>query len=391
MFTQLKTTSLVSAPNIRVSTQGASALAQALDKSRTSNRYKARIRTLFLKLDKQVEQEIVRITGGQVFNKPSITNPTYTTTLDIRRDKENDITIRNDSTITQINLVSDINKVVTGTPKDETIYNKQLLDDIKRLQQNPSALFSLLLNNKTTERLVSNYNSISLLLSYSGKRVPKSIRFSTADIVRGLKSGKVILSVEHKGVITTISIRLNVDILVSAINSANALIVRQLSGSLGRSIAQIIAEETALPSRAVMRDIKTFLESLGLSYALRYVQGAELNRTQIIERTIGDKQVGYQSFISAIQWTALVQARLGQTMERLGEPDAPDLKERTGRFRSSVAVSPDYKRDRIRYTYMPLYTSLERYGYRPDIQVERAITEVAQQQFGRAFRIIEKI
>lgn len=389
MQTKITNTSIVASPNIRVYSNSTDALNKALATYRTSSAYKNKIRQLFFKLDKQVEQVIVQITGGKVVNKQSIVNPVFTTTLDIRKDFTNDISIRNDSTITKINITKDT--ISTSSSDDDTFYNKELISDINRLKNNPSALFSVLLANETTKRLISNYNSINLDIKYSGKTTTKSIRFTDSDIIAGIKEGRITISVESKAPITTISIRLKVDTLVKAINSANSLIVKELSGSLGRTIAKIIAEETALPSSAAMSDVRTFLESIGLGYVLRYVQGAEVNRTQLIEKTISNKEVGYQSFLSTIQWTALVQARLGKSMERLGEPDPPDIKERTGRFRSSVLVSPDYKRDKIRFTYMPLYTSLERYGYNPDLQVKAAITEVAQQQFGRAFKIIEKI
>lgn len=389
MQTKITNTSIVASPNIRVYSNSTDALNKALATYRTSSAYKNKIRQLFFKLDKQVEQVIVQITGGKVVNKQSIVNPVFTTTLDIRKDFTNDISIRNDSTITKINITKDT--ISTSSSDDDTFYNKELISDINRLKNNPSALFSVLLANETTKRLISNYNSINLNIKYSGKTTTKSIRFTDSDIIAGIKEGRITISVESKTPITTISIRLKVDTLVKAINSANSLIVKELSGSLGRTIAKIIAEETALPSSAAMSDVRTFLESIGLGYVLRYVQGAEINRTQLIEKTISNKEVGYQSFLSTIQWTALVQARLGKSMERLGEPDPPDIKERTGRFRSSVLVSPDYKRDKIRFTYMPLYTSLERYGYNPDLQVKTAITEVAQQQFGRAFKIIEKI
>lgn len=389
MQNKITNTSIVASPNIRVYSNSTDALNKALATYRTSSAYKNKIRQLFFKLDKQVEQVIVQITGGKVVNKQSIVNPVFTTTLDIRKDFTNDISIRNDSTITKINITKDT--ISTSSSDDDTFYNKELISDINRLKNNPSALFSVLLANETTKRLISNYNSINLDIKYSGKTTTKSIRFTDSDIIAGIKEGRITISIESKAPITTISIRLKVDTLVKAINSANSLIVKELSGSLGRTIAKIIAEETALPSSAAMSDVRTFLESIGLGYVLRYVQGAEINRTQLIEKTISNKEVGYQSFLSTIQWTALVQARLGKSMERLGEPDPPDIKERTGRFRSSVLVSPDYKRDKIRFTYMPLYTSLERYGYNPDLQVKAAITEVAQQQFGRAFKIIEKI
>jgi hypothetical protein len=95
-----------------------------------------------------------------------------------------------------------------------------------------------------------------------------------------------------------------------------------------------------------------------------------------------------QKFISGVQWTVLTQRRLGETMLRLGEPEPPELKERSGRFRSSVQVFANYRTNTLQYLYNPLYSSLKRYGYRPDLQVETAIREVAQALYAQKFNII---
>lgn len=97
-----------------------------------------------------------------------------------------------------------------------------------------------------------------------------------------------------------------------------------------------------------------------------------------------------QTFISNIQWTMLTQKRLGETMKRIGNPEPPDIKERSGRFRASVEVSANYRANLLSYTYNPLYRGLEHYGYHPEVQVERAIREVAQQLYSRHFSINRK-
>jgi hypothetical protein len=74
-------------------------------------------------------------------------------------------------------------------------------------------------------------------------------------------------------------------------------------------------------------------------------------------------------------------------MKTFGPPNPPYLKERSKRFRRSIEVSPDYRKNILTYTYLPLYQSLERYGYKPNIQVETAIREVAQSLYTRRFNI----
>lgn len=96
-----------------------------------------------------------------------------------------------------------------------------------------------------------------------------------------------------------------------------------------------------------------------------------------------------QRFISGVQLTQLVQRRLGQTMRKFGVPQAPDLTERTGTFRSSVNIIANYRKGVIMYYYNPIYDSLNKYGYKPSEQVGRATREVVQSLYARAFNIIK--
>lgn len=108
------------------------------------------------------------------------------------------------------------------------------------------------------------------------------------------------------------------------------------------------------------------------------------------ENSLATTTESKQTFISGVQWTALTQKRLGETMLRLGEPEPPELKERSGRFRSSVQVTPNYRTMTLQYLYNPLYASLKRYGYRPDLQIETSIREVAQSLYSQKFNIVRR-
>ena len=77
-------------------------------------------------------------------------------------------------------------------------------------------------------------------------------------------------------------------------------------------------------------------------------------------------------------------------MLSFGEPEPPDIKERSGRFRRSVDVKANYRTKTIQYTYNPLYRSLEHYGYHPELQVERSIRQVAQDLYAREFSILRR-
>ena len=76
-------------------------------------------------------------------------------------------------------------------------------------------------------------------------------------------------------------------------------------------------------------------------------------------------------------------------MRKFGEPEAPDLTERSGRFRTSVEIIANYRKNLIAYRFNPLYKSLDKYGYKPSDQVGKATREVVQSLFARAFNIIE--
>jgi hypothetical protein len=72
-----------------------------------------------------------------------------------------------------------------------------------------------------------------------------------------------------------------------------------------------------------------------------------------------------------------------------GPPQSPTiLTERTGRFRSSVAVLPNYKANVIRFFYDPIYKSLIESQRNPDILVTNTIREVVQGLYARKFNIV---
>ena len=76
-------------------------------------------------------------------------------------------------------------------------------------------------------------------------------------------------------------------------------------------------------------------------------------------------------------------------MEKFGDPSPPDLKERSGRFRSSVNIIANYRKNVMMYYYNPLYDNLNKYGYDPAEQVGRATREVVQTLYARAFNIVK--
>lgn len=106
------------------------------------------------------------------------------------------------------------------------------------------------------------------------------------------------------------------------------------------------------------------------------------------------KQQGAQRFISGAQLTALVQRRLGQIMPKgpfRGPPLSPNvLTERTGRFRRSIAVIPDYRRSVMNFYYDPIYLTFVNTERNPDQFVGQTIREITQELFARQFLLVRR-
>lgn len=388
-----KLTSTFISPKVSVTSKDASAFSKALASMRLSPGYKSKVRSLASKLTYKVDKAIVTGLGfGTIKTGTPTINPTFTTTLDVvRSKKDNRITSINRAVVSAISIKNPLRQPNINVEIDSTTqYYDKLSAFIKNNQNNSKKLFDYLVTERLTTRLVTNFNDISLFYKQGNRTVAKKISFSIRDIKKAISSGKASVNIAEYEDRIDITISINPSAINSASTYVSSIITKELSGGVGAEIVRLTTAEAPVTNLTVMREISAFLTSLGLEYVIRYLPNGVLNNTTVLLRTISDKKVNYQAFISSIQWTALVQAKLGDTMARSGAPEPPDLKERTGRFRSSVNVVANYRTNTIYYTYMPLYSSLEKYGYNPDLQVETAIREVAQQQFARNFTNILK-
>jgi hypothetical protein len=115
--------------------------------------------------------------------------------------------------------------------------------------------------------------------------------------------------------------------------------------------------------------------------------GLKTGKGALVSQNINEKKP--QRFISGVQLAQLVQRRLGKTMRKFGDPETPDLTERTGRFRGSVNIIANYRKGVIMYYYNPIYDNLNKYGYNPSDQVGKATREVVQSLYARAFNIVK--
>jgi|TARA_R100000030_G_scaffold83734_3_gene66741 hypothetical protein len=122
------------------------------------------------------------------------------------------------------------------------------------------------------------------------------------------------------------------------------------------------------------------------------IQTPNMNITPGRLTVTGDKPSKTQKFISGAQISALVRRRLGDKMPsgpRRGPPlSGSILTERSGRFRSSVQVIPDYRRSVMAFFYDPIYKVFVGTERDPDEFVGDTVREVVQGLYSRAFKIL---
>ena len=88
----------------------------------------------------------------------------------------------------------------------------------------------------------------------------------------------------------------------------------------------------------------------------------------------------------------MLQKLMGQKMPkgpRRGPPLSENiLTERTGRFRRSVMVVPNYRKNLMKYMYDPIYKTFIDTPRNPDEFIEQSLRAVIQRLYGRQFNII---
>jgi hypothetical protein len=185
-------------------------------------------------------------------------------------------------------------------------------------------------------------------------------------------------------------------------------ISRKFHESLGKYVANRFVKYAMVNRLGKIKDFDDYIKECitlanefadGSNTPIEYESNLSTNSSAALKQNVSMKGAGKtrqiskpkpQKFISSAQWTYLVQKRLGDSMLSFGEPEPPDIKERSGRFRRSVDVTANYRTKTIQYTYNPLYRSLEHYGYHPELQVERSIRQVAQDLYAREFSILRR-
>lgn len=160
-------------------------------------------------------------------------------------------------------------------------------------------------------------------------------------------------------------------------------------------------EASSKPSEQIISDLMGFAIALAREFEeggqtpltlQSKIQAPNMNITPGTLTVIRGEPKKVQKFISGAQLSALVRRRLGDKMPsgpRRGPPLSSNiLTERTGRFRSSVQVIPDFRRSVMAFFYDPIYKVFVGTQRDPDEFVGDTVREVVQGLYSRAFRIL---
>ena len=244
--------------------------------------------------------------------------------------------------------------------------------------------------------LSAKTNFINIPVVFQGVTQNRRIEFTWPEIRKAVQKGGFKFLVKETDTGIKFQAYFTAGTITKALNDMDRVIVKELtSGQLGNVLKDIVSSIMALPSQGGVKDLKEFLKESGFSqYAMEYIAGSAIisKGTIAIKKGKGQNRKKSQKFISTAQLTALTQKRLAQIMPkgpRRGPPLSDDiLTERTGRFRKSVMVIPNYRKNMMRFMYDPIYKTFIDSPRNPDEFITRSIREVVQGLYGRQFAIV---
>ena len=269
-----------------------------------------------------------------------------------------------------------------------------LVEQLLTAKDNQSELKKILSSrSKTATALRRNFvmksGDIRIPISHAGggKEISK-ISFKWPQIKKN-KAAKIVIKekTNKKGVTSVLfNIEFSEAYVREAINKANKKGGPRLQNESERftqalSDANIVFSQKAIDALNNGNSKITFVVDKG---SARIAAGTITRKVAQSRKS----QSPQQAFLSGVALSALVRARLQQTMATAGEAFPPMLKNRTGRYIESIQVFPNYRKNMIMYTLNPVYRSLEKYGYIPDGQAIVAIRQVTQALYARQFNIL---
>ena len=228
---------------------------------------------------------------------------------------------------------------------------------------------------------------IPISLAGGGKSVSK-ISFKWPQIKKN-KAAKIVVKekTNEKGVTSVLfNIEFSEAYVREAINKANKKVQMPLKNQTESFVKAMAKANIVFSQKAI-----DALNKADSKITFEVDKGSARIASGTITRKVAQSkksQSPQQAFLSGVALSALVRARLQQTMATAGEAFPPMLKNRTGRYIESVQVFPNYRKNMITYALNPIYRSLEQYGYIPDGQAIIAIRQVVQSLYARQFNIL---
>lgn len=415
---------------IKVNSRGPLALAKALKTSQqlfraswVDNKYKSVLTSLANRLNSQIELAIVaELGGGQIKAGEGGFYPDFFLNIDgeaVFREQKLVTTVETDTGVVRkddvglaggegIVLNTGRRKLLTGfdtksgtpIPQYKQVLTTKIYNDLRANVGNSIKLLEILNGRSIAAKSIKNTltikaSAIDIPVQFRGVLQNRTIKFSWKEIEKSVRAGKMKIQVTLPKKATDTNIKLNLyftaGTITKALNDMNKVVIKELNGSLGVTILKALSELSTLPSGITQKEIEKFLQDNGFTYALAYIAGSAIisRGTVKISKPKQPKAapVKTQGFLSSIQWTALVQNQLKQTMRKSGAARQPNLVERSGRFRDSIKIVPNYRANLLKFYYLPLYSHLQDYGYQPEQQIVRSIREVAQKAYARQFNI----
>lgn len=244
----------------------------------------------------------------------------------------------------------------------------------------------------------ANVINIPVVISIDGKTVTQNrqLRFSWRDIGKCVQKGTFKFTVQDNPEQDFIKFNgyFTQSVINQGLNAVDKLQQKALtSGELGNMILEIVGALSVGITQEAAKEIQQFAQSLGISNIFEY---EAFNSAKIIggkmkkQKTTTREKT--QKFISTAQLSALVQKRMGQVMPkgpRRGPPLSPNiLTERSGDFRRSVQVIPNYRKNMMSYFYEPKYGVHRDTDRNPDLLLQKSIREVVTALFSRQFAIV---
>lgn len=228
---------------------------------------------------------------------------------------------------------------------------------------------------------------IPISLAGGGKSVSK-ISFKWTQIKKN-KAAKIVVKEQtnKKGITSVLfNIEFSEAYVREAINKANKKVQMPLKNQTESFVKAMAKANIVFSQKAI-----DALNKADSKITFEVDKGSARIASGTITRKVAQSrksQSPQQAFLSGVALSALVRARLQQTMATAGEAFPPMLKNRTGRYIESIQVFPNYRKNMIMYTLNPVYRSLEKYGYIPDGQAIVAIRQVVQALYARQFNIL---